>query len=1183
MGRPMDDDPNPGLTAFEQGDWVGAACIFEQQWRHSPQDPVRARLALETRLLITGAEAQAVDFAIELAQSGQMTMELTRSVLKVISCVPLASALIERFWLSMARAMGQVQWVWVEFLAYLQAEHQWGDALVQCLHWLIHQPDSEQAKHHIEQLAASFSAETFQLSGLLPSLGFLDSGLDAKQLSNLIQNLLNQPKLIQLAGWLCELLIENHPDDHRGWALRGQIWLNLHEPSAAIDDLARALKLHPEHPSLLCKWALAMGQSSQAERGLSRLSDITHVQDVSSQQELWHSKAILHRQMGQYAQAESCLLQGLALGSQPPLEFELSELELLNGRYAAGFARRLRLRQTGGATPGLLLRGPVPPLGAAGSGSHGEPGPHLRVLSSQGIGDTFQFARFIPRLIDLGWRVSLQAPPGTSRVLQTLHPELKLDQAALAGSNGVAVTDLPALLAVSLANLPSMSPMPYLHADPQQRHDMALRLGPRRGLRVGLCWRGHRSLISQRSVALDEFTTLATPDIEWISLQHGPLNSDERHAARTMNLRHEGWGFDQIAAAMPLMDVVISVDTANVHLAGAMGVRTWALICAVPDWRWGDAGSISPWYPSMRLFRQPYGQSWQAVLKDVSAALTELRQDPSGSPRKLRLGDVRLWLEALGGDPMQALEVWCRNRIHIERPDQALRMCRAWLQRHPDDVTVARTWVVVAAEMSQSEPLLNCLSELKAHSQSHPLAVAPALLEVSAHLAHRRLTQQAVEAALFAVLSNPMELTHHLGLARQLVDMQNITFARRSADNALALKPGHPLAKVVLLQCHALASEFESVLAQIQGVLDALDAEASQEELVGCLRLKAFALSGVGRDEEAELTRREILQRQFTSLDAISLGCHLLQREAWAEGWRHWRMRDRWTEYAPLTMQAIESGAQLWEQPGIERLIGRHLLVTSENGHGDTLQFGRFLPWLVQQGVRVTLQATPDTHALLSQAQNVVPVCLPGPFTTDLGPYDWVIDAHWLPAVLEASPTPEGPWPPAQWLNAQNLRFARPPCPAPGVGAVRVGLAWRSQPVGPLMRTMPLAALVAADIPGVQWVSLQFQELTEEEETAAAQLHMIHPRWSFAEMALAMDDLDLIVSIDTSICHLAGALGHRCVVLLSQPADWRWGKHPSRSVWYTDSQLLRQHKPGVWSDPLRQLGQLISEMTPTLR
>ena len=185
--------------------------------------------------------------------------------------------------------------------------------------------------------------------------------------------------------------------------------------------------------------------------------------------------------------------------------------------------------------------------------------------------------------------------------------------------------NLPMVFGTNSRNVPAR--IPYLKAKDDLSRIWLERLGNKSGkLRVGLAWAGrpeHRD-DSRRSLALQQLAPiLQTPEVEFFSLQMGPA---ARQAAEwplkdfTAHL-HD---FCDTAALVEHLDLVISVDTAVVHLAGAMGKPVWVLLARIPDWRWMLERTDSPWYPSMRLFRQQRRGDWSGPIFAAAEELAKL-------------------------------------------------------------------------------------------------------------------------------------------------------------------------------------------------------------------------------------------------------------------------------------------------------------------------------------------------------------------------------------------------------------------------------------------------------------------------------------------------------------------------------------------------------------------------------
>jgi hypothetical protein len=185
---------------------------------------------------------------------------------------------------------------------------------------------------------------------------------------------------------------------------------------------------------------------------------------------------------------------------------------------------------------------------------------------------------------------------------------------------------LPAVMKTALETIPAA--VAYLHADEAKRADWAARLAVETRRKIGLVWAGRPTHGNdrQRSVALSRLAPLwDIANVRWISLQQGEAGRQSADAPMEMaDWSSEMRDFADTAAVIANLDLVITVDTAVAHLAGAMGRPVWVLLPFVPDWRWMLERRDSPWYPTMRLFRQARFGDWDGVIGQVKAALQNL-------------------------------------------------------------------------------------------------------------------------------------------------------------------------------------------------------------------------------------------------------------------------------------------------------------------------------------------------------------------------------------------------------------------------------------------------------------------------------------------------------------------------------------------------------------------------------
>lgn len=250
----------------------------------------------------------------------------------------------------------------------------------------------------------------------------------------------------------------------------------------------------------------------------------------------------------------------------------------------------------------------------------------ILLLHEQGLGDVIHCARYVPRIAALGGKVYVDAQVPLKRLLAGHFPPgtvLERGQSAQISTYAY-MLDLPRLLgdhphgppgATAYFTVPPGTPRPALPAVPA---------GTRR---IGLAWAGSTNHARDRlrSIPLEMWKPLlSTPACQFVSLMEQTRAPDIARAGladRVVDLSGAMTDLLDVAAIIREMDLVLTVDTAVAHLAGAMGKPTWMLVTNPPDWRWGRAGESTAWYPSMRLFRQDRAADWAPVLARVAAAL----------------------------------------------------------------------------------------------------------------------------------------------------------------------------------------------------------------------------------------------------------------------------------------------------------------------------------------------------------------------------------------------------------------------------------------------------------------------------------------------------------------------------------------------------------------------------------
>ena len=256
-------------------------------------------------------------------------------------------------------------------------------------------------------------------------------------------------------------------------------------------------------------------------------------------------------------------------------------------------------------------------------------GKTIFVYPEQGLGDIIQFVRYLPMLRQRGGRVAFDIPLPMARLMwgmDGIDVSLKDGDTLPPFDYHIPLLELPKLLGTTLDTIPAAKA--YLHADKNLVEAWGERLGPKEEFRIGLVWGGSSDHLKDRdrSIEPELFRPLVeTPGVSALSLMVGRDGEAGRVFGDVVtDLAPDLGDFADTAAAIANMDLVISVDTAVAHLAGALGTMVWTLLPFNSDWRWMLGRDDSPWYPSMRLFRQEKRKDWEGVIERVAAELADL-------------------------------------------------------------------------------------------------------------------------------------------------------------------------------------------------------------------------------------------------------------------------------------------------------------------------------------------------------------------------------------------------------------------------------------------------------------------------------------------------------------------------------------------------------------------------------
>lgn len=435
---------------------------------------------------------------------------------------------------------------------------------------------------------------------------------DAMILAGLGESLRRQGRYQEAETHLRESL-RLRPESAVAWVELGNILLAAARPAEAIPCFHAALEREPRRPEAHLGLGIAAatdGNYAEAEaqcrQALALKPDLAAAHN-SLGDTLRNRKA--------FDEAEASLRRALELApdlaeAQVNLAFTL----LQTGREAEGWAA---YEHRWKAAPWVHQPQDLPGRPWRGEALGGQ---SILLQAEQGLGDTLQFVRYATLL-----------PPQARVVLRVQHPLVRLLQ-GLPGIAGVQTLEEPPPPVdwhASLLSLPhrcrdmAAPSVPYLAAEPSRIAHWRKRLAHLPGARIGLVWAGSPGMAAdaRRSIPLPLLEPLAElAGVSFISLQRGPA----AEAASRLPMERpvmEGEGFEETAALVMALDLVISVDTAVLHLAGGLGQPVWLLNRYDSCWRWQEGRDRSPWYPSLRLFRQPAPGDWASVVQALRTAL----------------------------------------------------------------------------------------------------------------------------------------------------------------------------------------------------------------------------------------------------------------------------------------------------------------------------------------------------------------------------------------------------------------------------------------------------------------------------------------------------------------------------------------------------------------------------------
>lgn len=952
---------------------------------------------------------------------------------------------------------------------------------------------------------------------------------NAPYLHNNLANILWQDNQLEAAKAHYQQALTVNPNYADAWYGLGNVFASLGELERAISSYQAALSRNPHHPETYNN----LGNALQAQ--------------------------------GRLKEALDCYQKTLELNpNHPGARWNQGFTLLLAGDLERGFKEyEWRWQMRGGN-----FRSPrnFPQPLWDGSDIRGK---RILLHCEQGFGDAIQFVRYVElvkeRVGEVG-RVILECPPPLLRLFESL---LHLDQLVLEGQSlpdfdvYAPLMSLPRILGTTLTTIPADIPYLYAEDTPTSFHLFKPEAGrgevPRK---IGIVWAGnpfyqgdrsrYRACSLQHFLRLLDYKIAANLPIQLYSLQK-EVTPAELSLLSANNIRDIGSklkDFADTAQAIAPLDLVISVDTAVAHLAGAMAKPVWVLLPFAPDWRWMLNRTDSPWYPSvMRLFRQSQPGDWDGVFEQVKLAILDLI-NPTGkgalfaprigeSPAAINPANVSLFGS---GDETES------DRLHKQ----------GVIAYQAGDLSAAIAYYHQALEIN---PYL-----AKTHNN---LAVALKqqgnLIEAIAHYRQAVIYGNANELPLATIYQN---------LAISLEAIGEFAEAIKAYQSAINLSPNLPEAHYNLARLLENSAQTEAAIWHYREAIKYQPNFAQAYSNLGNILRKINKL-----DAAISCYKQAIEILPDYAEAHWNLGISLLYNGELKQGFAEYEWRWKTPDFPRRSFPQ-----PLWDG---KPLNGQTILLYSEQGFGDQIQFIRYVILVAEQGGRIIVECPQPLARLFETVPCVQQIVVKG---EPLPAFDCHCPLMSLPYIfgttLATIPAPIPYVKPPLFLPQKiqdNSLLLNP--------NFQIGIVWAGNPNHhqDALRSCELRYfLPLLNLPEVKLYSLQKGDRAKDLATIASarktdlsKIENLNSQLNdFADTAAIVDQLDLVITVDTAIAHLAGAMGKPVWLLLGNHQDWRWMQGREDSPWYPTMRIFRQSQPGDWEELFQRV---FSALEVTLR
>jgi tetratricopeptide (TPR) repeat protein len=969
-----------------------------------------------------------------------------------------------------------------------------------------------------------------------------------------------------------------HPEDGVAWSNLGLALRDSERLGEAEEALRRAADLRPGHAQTRVNLATVLLDAGRADAAEQVLREAIAIEPQLISAKVAAANVALHR--GDEAAAAEHYHDALRIAPGDALALAgLGELELRRRDFAHGWDHYEHRFGPVGARRFPYRRWDGKPLQDGA----------LLVHAEQGIGDMILFASCFEELQGVG-TVVIEAPERLLGLFRRSFPWAVV--MPYAGDELPRwLDDVPPIA----ATIPAGSLMGLFRRDQEAfpRHTGYLLADPSRvarwrkrlatlgsGRKVGISWQGGfaRTGRHARSIALSAWRPIATlPGMHAVSLQY------TREAASDVASFNEAYGaaithwpeaiddYEETAALVTALDMVVTVCTAVAHLGGALGRPTWILAPSVPSWRYLSDGADLPWYPSVRVFRQSNGANWESVVGAVAGELGASLGVTAPGLRTAPAETERPDIAAQTGEPTapqphsqveETPERRARRMLHEGNARIAIGLLEELVAARADWADGYALLARAYAAEGERESALDC-AELALHHDPKNLDA----LVIACELYERANRIDASIDALKRILDlGSGGVSGRASLARLYYRNRDFLEAERIALALVEEDPGFVDALDVLGLARIGQEDYEGAVDPLERLLRLRPASTSAQHNL------AVAYLHRGRLEEASRLWEWVLAREPHNYDAswhhafVELGHHRFER-----GWAHYERRRHLPDRRQIT-------ANLPRWTGSDA-AGETLLVLGEQGLGDEIMFASCLPEALARCKSALVTCDKRLIKLFERSFPGVRVFDEATVRgADVADADMEVLAGSLPVMfrpsLQAFPRHDG------YLRADPVRveYWRALLAAMGPGR-KLGISWRGGTAltRARLRSVDIADLLPLlELPDATFVSLQYGPVDEDlallrERFGVELAHYPDIIPDYDDTAALLCALDGVVSVCTSLVHLTGALGRPVHVLVPSVPEWRYGVFGDTMPWYPSARLYRQGPDEPWSGPVARI------------